>query len=403
MVLPFLTWWIPATNGWATKINKQSERRKIINIQTQTKGKNGKFAELLEEYENVRPRRGQIVRGEVLEVSEDSVLLDIGAKRDAVVPRRELSDLDGTMIEDISIGDEIPVYVTDTSGYDNELIVSIEKGLEQKDWERAENLLENSETVELEVTGYNKGGLLVAFHRLSGFVPNSMIPGLSRGLPNHEKQTEKSKMIGSTLPLQVIEVDQSQKRLVLSGSAAEDAMRRQRLQELQPGDKITGTVANVVKFGAFVNLGGVDGLIHVSKLSWEKFKHPSEVIQPGDEVEVLVREVDIERERISLDRRALIPGPWHDFAEEHAPGDILEGTVDSVVEYGAFVELTDEITGLLHVSELLPGVSREPEKVLNPGDAVLVRIIEINAEQEQVSLSMRRVPEDEIANWVIEQ
>jgi small subunit ribosomal protein S1 len=138
-------------------------------------------------------------------------------------------------------------------------------------------------------------------------VPNSMVPGLSRGLPKYEMQTAKSKMIGNTLPLQVIEVDQNQKRLVFSGSAAEKAMRKQRLQELQAGEKVTGTVANVVKFGAFVDLGGIDGLIHISKLSWENVKHPSDVIQPGDEVEVLVRDVDAERERISLDRRALTP------------------------------------------------------------------------------------------------
>lgn len=336
-------------------------------------------------------------------MSADTVLLDIGAKRDAIVPSRELADLDKAMIEDISIGDQLPVYVTEPSGYDNELLVSIEKGLEQQDWERAEGYLASGETLELEVVGYNKGGLLVAFDRLSGFVPNSMIPGLFHGLRSDEKQTAKSKMIGRTLQLKVIEVDQSKTRLVLSGRAAEKALQEERLQELQVGDKITGTVSNVVNFGAFVDLGGVDGLIHVSRLSWENINHPSEVLQPGDEVEVLIRDMDVERERIGLDRRALLPGPWDDFAREHQPGDILEGVIVSVRDFGAFVRLEDDITGLLHVSELLPGVSREPAKVLNPGDEVLVRIIEIDQEQEQVSLSMRRVPEDDIANWVIEQ
>jgi small subunit ribosomal protein S1 len=362
-----------------------------------------KFIELLEDYESVRPQRGQIVRGEVLEVTEESVLLDIGAKRDAIVPRRELSNLDGTVIEDITIGDELPVYITDISSYDDELLVSIEKGLEQRDWESAKEYLSSGETIELEVTGYNKGGLLVNFHRLSGFVPNSMIPGLSRTLPKHEKQTAKSKMIGRRLPLQAIEVDQTQKRLVFSGQAAEAELRKQRLQELQVGEKVTGTVANLVKFGAFVDLDGVDGLIHISKLDWDNVEHPSDVLQPGDEVEVLVKDVDLERERVSLDRRALIPGPWDDFAQEHNPGDVIEGVVDSVREYGAFVQLDDEITGLLHVSELLPGLSRETEKILNPGDEVLVRIIDIDPEQEQVKLSMRRVPEDELATWLIEK
>lgn len=363
---------------------------------------NRNFEELLQEYENVRPHRGQIVQGEVLEMTDDSVLLDVGAKRDAIVPRRELTSLEDALFDDIAIGDQLPVYVTHTSSYDDELLVSIERGLEQQDWERAEGYLESGETLELEVAGYNKGGLLVTFDRLTGFVPNSMTPGLPRGLGRTEKQNFKSKMIGQTLMLTTIEVDQDNKRLVFSGRETEKALRKQRLEELQAGDRVSGIVSNVVKFGAFVDLGGVDGLIHISRLSWENVEHPSDVLQPGDEVEVLVRDVDVERDRISLDRRALIPGPWDDFEREHNPGDVLEGTVVSVRDFGAFIKLTEHITGLLHVSELLPGVSRETTKALEPGDEVPVRIIEINPEEGQVSLSMRRVPEDEIASWVME-
>jgi small subunit ribosomal protein S1 len=357
---------------------------------------------LLEDYEHVRPQRGQIVQGEILAVTEDTVLLDVGAKRDAIVPRRELAHLDERTFENISIGDELPVYVTSTSSYDDELLVSIEKVLEQQDWERAETYLASGETLELEIIGYNKGGLLVKFGRLSGFVPNSMIPDLSRGLNKNEKQAAKAKMLGGTLHAQVIEVNQPRKRLILSGRAAEKNRRKERLQELGAGQKVVGTVSNVVDFGAFVDLDGVDGLIHVSRLSWDKVDHPSEVLQPGDEVEVLVKDVDIERERISLDRRALLPGPWDSFSEEYHPGDILEGTVESVRDYGAFVKLTDDITGLIHVSELLPGSSHEPEKVLDVGDKVLVRIIEIDKEQERVRLSMRRIPQDDLAHWIIE-
>jgi small subunit ribosomal protein S1 len=351
---------------------------------------------MLEDYESIRPRRGQIVQGEVLELTEDTVLLDVGAKRDAVVPRRELTSLDGKMFEDISIGDQLPVYVTNTSSYDDELLVSIEKGLEQQDWEHAEGYLASGEILELEIIGYNKGGLLVAFGRLDGFVPNSMIPGMSRGLSQNEKISAKAKMVGTKLQLKVIEVDQSKKRLVLSGNAAQRIRRKERVRELEVGEKITGTVSNVVDFGAFVDLDGVDGLIHRSHLAWEDFEHPSEILQAGDEVEVLVKDVDLERERISLDRRALLPGPWHDFAQQYAPGDILEGEVVSVRDFGAFVKLSDQITGLLHVSELLPGVSRDPTKALNPGDKVPVRIVEIDKEQERVRLSMRRLPEDDI-------
>jgi ribosomal protein S1 len=209
-------------------------------------------------------------------------------------------------------------------------------------------------------------------------------------------------MIGKALQANVIEVDQSKKQLVLSGRAAEDAIRKQRLQELQEGEKVTGIVSNVVDFGAFVDLGGINGLIHISRLAWEEIEHPSAVLQPGDEVEVLIKDVDRDRERVSLDRRALIPGPWEDFAREHHTGDIIEGEVVSVRDFGIFVRLTEQITGLLHVSELLPGITGEIKNALHPGDMVLVRIIAIEPELERVSLSMRRVPEDEIANRVIE-
>lgn len=374
---------------------------KIITTKTQTNQGNNDFVQLLEEYEHVPPQRGQIVKGEVLAVTEDTVLLDVGAKRDAIVPRRELAHLDERTFEDLSIGDELPVYVTSTSSYDDELLVSIEKGLEQQDWEHAGTYLANGETLELEIIGYNKGGLLVEFGRLSGFVPNSMIPSLPRGLNKDEKQSRKAKMIGETLQTQVIEVNRSRKRLILSGRAAEKARRKQRLHELEAGQKVVGTVSNVVNFGAFVDLDGVDGLIHVSRLTWDKVEHPSEVLQVGDEVEVLIKDVDLERERISLDRKALLPSPWDAFAEQFHRGDILEGTVEAIRDYGAFVRLTEDVTGLIHVSELLPGSSREPEKVLDVRDKVLVRIIEIDTEQERVRLSMRRVPQDDLAHWIM--
>jgi len=352
---------------------------------------------LLEEYEQIRPHRGQIVQGEILELTEDTVLLDVGAKRDGVVPTRELASLDEILFKDLSIGDHLPVFVTGTSGFDDELLVSIEKGLVLQDWQRAESCLASGEALELKVNGYNRGGLLLEFGRLDGFVPNSLIPGMPRGLGQNEKQTRKIRLIGSTLQAVVIEVDRNNKRLILSGKAAESIRRKERIQELESGERISGTVSNVVDFGAFVDLDGVDGLIHRSRLSWNEFDHPSDVLQPGDEVEVLVRDVDTERERITLDRRALLPNPWNEFSQQHHDGDILEGKVVSVREFGAFVQLTEQITGLLHVSEFLPGLPPEPEKVLSPGDELLVKIIEIGPEQQRVGLSMHRLPQDEIA------
>ena len=158
----------------------------------------------------------------------------------------------------------------------------------------------------------------------------------------------------------------------------------------------------MVAFGAFVNLDGIDGLVHISKLAWENVEHPSHVVTPGDELEVLIEKVDIDRERVSLNRRALLPSPWDGFAEEHHTGDMIEGTVESVCDFGAFIKLTDSITGLVHTSELLPGNADAPAETIRTGEKVLVRILDINTDRQRVSLSMRRVPMDDFAQWMLE-
>ena len=359
---------------------------------------------MLKKYENIRPYRGQIVQGEVLAITDDAIMLDIGAKRDAIVYRKKMTDLSEAteaIIEDMSVGDQFPVYITNTLGHDGELTVSIEKGLEQQDWDRAETCRTSGEILVLKVTGYNKGGLLVNFGRLDGFIPNSLIHNLARDLSKDEMISIKARMIGKSVSAIVITVNQKRGRLVLSTRAAENTQRKQRLQELQIGEIITGIVVHVVDFGVFVDLGGVDGLIHISKLSWEKVDHPSEVLQPGDEVKVQIKDVDIDHGRISLDRRVLLPSPWEKFAQQIHRGDILEGKIESVRDFGVFVQLTSKIVGLIHVSELFSGSAHESMKALIPGEKVLVKVIEIDADQQRIGLSMRRVPEDDIAHWMM--
>jgi small subunit ribosomal protein S1 len=372
----------------------------VIDTTTEIENKTS-FSELLDDYDFIRPRRGQIVHGEVIALTKEAVILDVGAKRDAIVPSQELARLDELTTMDIGIGDRLPVYITSTSGYDNELLVSIERGLEQHDWEKAEIYLQNGEILRLKVSGYNRGGLLVEFGRLQGFVPNSLVPGLPRGRNQNDLLFAKSEMVNKNLAVKVIKVDKGEKRLVLSAKAAESERRKKRLQELHVGEILTGTVANVVDFGVFVDLNGVDGLIHKSRLSWDHVSHPREVLQPGEEVRVVIKDVDVDNERISLDRRALLPDPWEKFAAEHQSGDVLEGIVEGVVDFGAFVKLNDHVTGLVHASELYQGISHSPTEVLHKGDRVLVRIIEINTDERRVSLSMRRVPPEEIAHWII--
>jgi small subunit ribosomal protein S1 len=357
---------------------------------------------MLENYTHIKPKRGQILDGEVVAITDETVILDVGAKRDAMVSKQEIAQLPETILQELFIGSQMPVFVTNTANPSEELWVSIEKGLAQKDWNRAAELLETEETLELEVVDTNAGGLLTSFGRITGFVPNSLIPGLSFGLGNDAKQKIKQDYLGKTLPLNVIEVNQPRKRLILSGKAAETAQRQQRLEELKPGETITGIVSNVVDFGAFVNLNGIDGLVHISKLAWEKIEHPADVVKPGDEIEVMIEKVDMDRGRVSLNRRALIPGPWDKFAEEHHSGDMMEGTVESVCDFGAFIKLTDSITGLVHSSELLSANAYAPTETIQTDEKVLVRILDINTERQRVSLSMRRVPMDDFAQWMLD-
>jgi small subunit ribosomal protein S1 len=360
-----------------------------LKIKTKSSKEKRKFANLIDEYDHKRPSRGQIVQGEILELYEDMAILDIGAKRDAIVPSRDLAQLDKEVFEDFSIGDKVPVYVSNTPTGDVDLMVSIEKGQIWSDWERAEECLNNGEILELEVVEYNKGGLQVAFGKLRGFVPNSHLPELQSLTSYEEVQAVKEKNVGTTLRLRVIEVDRQRERFVLSVKAAEGANIKRQLLDLEVGQQISGRVTNIVDFGAFVDLGVVDGLIHISNLDWRRVEHPSEVLQIGDDVEVIIESVDAERERVGLSRKALLPNPWEQFTQQNRTGDLVEGAISNVRDFGAFVQLNEEITGLIHISEMSFEDLQSMQETLHPGEKVQVRILEIDVERERVGLSLQ--------------
>jgi small subunit ribosomal protein S1 len=354
------------------------------------------FAELLEAYEPQPVQVGEYRLGEILRIDEEYAIIDIGAKQEAVVPIEELAQLRENYAETLKVGDHVPVYVDRLPTLGDRLIVSVQKGLEQADWDKAAELLESQEILELEVTGYNKGGLLVQFHRLIGFIPNSHIPDLRR---NQEDQSIKARMVGQMTPVQVLQVEPERKRLVFSGRAAARVRHAECLESLQVGQVVEGIVKNLVPFGAFVDVGGADGLIHISEVDWPHIDHPQEILKTGDRVQVLVKEVNRERERISLSRKALLPSPWQQFANEHKVDELIEGVVTNVQDYGAFIQLGDNIAGLLHVSEVDTASGGAPNELFRPGDKILARIVEINPDEERIRLSTRRVTYEEMANW----
>lgn len=380
-----------------SRIESQVEQQRVA-----SNGEDGaiSFAELLELYQPEQLRRGQVVEGKILLIEDHAIYADVGAKRTAIVPPQDLEQVQADIVDNLAVGDTVLLYVVQTPHGDDDLIVSLQRGLQQRDWQLAQTHLENETMLELDVVAQNKGGVLVLFEHLHGFVPDSHIPELYRIRDPRRRAAYKTRLVGSRLPVKIIEIDQERKRLVMSVKAAEKELRKKRLAELQVGETITGTVINIVDFGAFVDLGGVDGLIHISNLAWHQVDHPSKVVTVGDEVDVRVDKVDVERDRISLNRKVCLPNPWQQFAAQHQDGDLLEGVVTNVTDFGAFVLLPGDIEGLVHVSEMRIFGEGHPRDVLQTGDVVIVRLLSIDSEEQRVRLSQRRVTAAEEMDWM---
>jgi small subunit ribosomal protein S1 len=361
------------------------------------------YEQWLTEHDYASPRRGQVLEGEILRIDEDGLVVGVGMKRDAIVPSRDLSQLDESYVNSLSVGDRIIVTVMQTATGDRDLLVSLKQGMEHQDWNLAETYLKNGTISKLEVVGHNKGGMLVTFESLRGFVPASQIPELRRARDRQRAQLIKQNMVGTFLEVKTIEVERQRSRLVFSVHAAQEERRTQRLAELEKGQIVLqARVVSVVDFGVFVDLDGIDGLVHISELDWERVNRPSELFKPGDEIDVQVIKVDIENERVALSRKALLPNPWESLKEKYRPGDVISGLVTRVLDFGAFVELPEGIVGLVHASEVGYTATGKPQEVVKQGDSVLVRIIEIDAVKGRVSLSMRRVPRDVQIAWITE-
>ena len=357
--------------------------------------------QLIKDYSPERPKRGQLLEGEILQIDENSILLDVGAKRDAVVPRRELERLSDEQFQDLDVGDQVPVFVLRTPSITEPLLVSLERGREKLDWDHAEETLKTDEILELEVVDQNRGGLIVMFGKLRGFVPNSHIPGFrEKSYWKDDLLSFKKNLIGTSLLLKAIEVNRKKRRLILSGKKAQRETRLRCMRELEVGQVLQARVVNIVDFGAFVDLGGVDGLIHISELAWETVKHPSEIVSLGEEVQVLVKSVDIDRERIGLSRKATLPDPWEAIYDQYQMGSLVEGTIANICHFGIFVRFSDGIEGLVHKSELDiigPGM---PQDMFKRGDPILVRIINIDPIKKRMSLSLRQVTYEEQVAWM---
>jgi small subunit ribosomal protein S1 len=350
-----------------------------------------------------QPQRGDIRKGTVVWVGPNEIVVDIGVKREGVVNARDLERLSPEELSAIAVGSEIPVYIVKPEDQDGNLIVSIYLAQIETAWQEAKEYQASQKIIEEKVNGFNKGGLVVPFGKLRGFVPASQVVGLPRQLPDEERIQRLSQQVGRPIVVQIIEVDRKRKRLVMSEQSAQRGWRdqqRQRLMEtLIEGQVTHGVVRSLANFGAFVDLGGVDGLVHISELSWQPIKHPSQVVHVGDEVDVHVLKLDRAQGKIGLSLKRLQPDPWSVIESQFAVGQRVAGTITNLADFGAFVRLENGIEGLIHVSELSDVDIQHPSEVVQRGKHYLLEIIKIDPDRHRIGLSLRRVPAPEQAAW----
>ena len=359
---------------------------------------------LSDEYLYREPKRGEMREAVVLAIRPDEILVDLGVKRTGVVQERDLDRLDPEIRDALKPGATTFVYVL-RPDLDGEVLVSVNMAQSMRDWQQAEEYMRDGTIFEAEVTGFNRGGLLIQFGRVQGFIPSSQVVAMRRNSRGQEHESMMQAMVGQTLPLKVIEVDHNRRRLILSErQARREWQRSQRiefLEELHEGQVRKGIVNSFCDFGAFVSLGPMDGLIHISELSWDRVRDPSEVLELGQEVEVYVLSVDRERERIALSLKQLQEDPWVGMAEKYVEGQLVEGTVTNVLKFGAFVSLDTGIEGLVHGSELDDRPVSDPADVVVIDETLLLRILHVDLERHRIALSLRQVTAQDRENWYV--
>jgi small subunit ribosomal protein S1 len=336
---------------------------------------------------------GDVMDGVIMHLDREEILVDIGSKSEGIVPSREYSSLSPEERQALAVGDTILVFVVQPENPEGHAVVSIDRARQEKSWRRLQELHEANEVIEAEVTNYNKGGLLVNLDGVRGFVPASQVTEI-RGGDEASKQADMARLIGSSLPLKVIEINRHRNRLILSERQAvqerRDVMKERLIDELSEGEVRKGRVSSICDFGAFVDIGGADGLVHLSELSWSRVRHPSEVLRVGQEVDVYVLGINAQEKKIALSIKRTQAEPWSRVAAAYEVGQLVRGTVTQLANFGAFARIEDGIEGLIHVSELVDDRVSHPKQVVSEGDDLLLRIIRIDPQRRRMGLSLRR-------------
>jgi small subunit ribosomal protein S1 len=342
------------------------------------------------------PKQGEIRQGVIASILPGQILVSVGTKSEGVISGKEFELIPAEELSTLKIGQEIPVYVINPEDQSGNVVLSYVRAREEVSWTEVEALQTSKETIHSSIIGYNKGGLIVPVGGLRGFVPASQISLTRRaGMTGETPDARWSKMIGQTIDVIVIEVDRERRRLILSERAAStetrESLKERVIDELKEGEIRTGRVTSLADFGAFVNINGADGLVHLSEISWDRITHPNEVLKVGQEVKVKVISIDRDKKRIGLSIRQLLSDPWSEKAAKYQVGMLVEASITRLTKFGAFARLDDDIEGLIHISEISERRIEHPKEVLHEGDKVTLRVIKIDPDNHRIGLSLRKV------------
>ena len=375
------------------------------------------MGQLLDSMEPIKPlRRGEVVDGEVMGFSEDGgILVNIGHKSEGVVQQREMRSLSEEEYNNLGIGDKIITYVLRPESADNAAILSIDRALGETGWRELEKCLEDNETVEGSILGFNKGGAIVDVRKVQGFVPMSQLVSVPRDIFRDRSETEEdaeaenrrmerqAEETGKTLQLKILEINRSRNRAIFSERQAvqewRDAQKARLVEELQVGETRKGVVTGISSFGAFVDLGGADGLVHISEMSWGPVAKPEDVVSIGDQLDVFVLRVDVENKKIALSLRRLEPEPWETIHERLHVDDIVDAQITKLTNFGAFARVEGNIEGLIHISELSDRVIGHPREVVQEGEDVKLKVLRIEPERRRLGLSLKQTMDNPFLNY----
>lgn len=342
------------------------------------------------------PKAGEIRKGTIASISPNQILISIGAKSEGVVAGKELEQLTQEERDALQVGQELDVFVIIPEDSNGNVILSLKRAFEQIAWENVEKMIADETVLDTKIIGFNKGGLIAAVGNLRGFIPSSQISAARRAQSTGDKPEQRyQKMVGQPISVRIVEVDRERRRLILSERAASAESRAELkervIAELEEGKTYTGRVTSLADFGAFVNINGADGLVHLSEISWDHVTHPKEALEVGQEVSVKVINIDREKKRIGLSIRALQDDPWKNRMLKFSVGQLVEGAITRLTKFGAFARLEGDIEGLIHISELSENRVEHPKEVLHEGDIKTLRIIRIDPDQHRIGLSLRKV------------